>query len=82
MLNRRFGRRHLDRPCLLCRHPYRRAQVRHGHLPPQNRLVPTNCQLPRRASSPSPELEESGRIDELLRAIGERIGPFPFSLPR
>ena len=31
--------RHLDRPCLVCRHPHRRVHLRHGHLPPQDRLV-------------------------------------------
>jgi hypothetical protein len=31
--------RHLDRPCLVCRHPHRRVQLRHGHLPPQVLLV-------------------------------------------
>jgi ABC-2 type transporter len=30
--------RHLDRPCLVCRHPHRRLHPRHGHLPPQDRL--------------------------------------------
>jgi hypothetical protein len=33
------GHRHLDRPCLVCRHPHRRAHLRHGHLPPQDLLV-------------------------------------------
>ena len=31
--------RHLDRPCLVCRHPHRGVHLRHGHLPPQDLLV-------------------------------------------
>ena len=31
--------RHLDRPGLVRRHPHRRLQLRHGHLPPQDLLV-------------------------------------------
>jgi hypothetical protein len=31
--------RHLDRPCLVCRHPHGRVSLRHDHLPPQDLLV-------------------------------------------
>src|SRR5215204_886792 len=30
---------HLDGPCLVCRHPYRRVHLRRGHLPPPALLV-------------------------------------------
>ena len=34
---------HLDRPCVVCRHPPRRVHLRHGDLPSQHLVVSVGC---------------------------------------
>ena len=57
--------RHLDRPCLVCRHPHRRVHLRHADLPPQDLLVEPRLGVP--------ALPESGRTPALIRR--SRRGP-------